>query len=65
MLFHGTGLNVVTIGRYIGEFIRDGMDEATWMGEKVRGWEGGVDTLAGVEHCNTHTDYSGMKNDLQ
>ena len=41
---------MVTRGRYIEDFIIYGMEEATWLGEKVRVWEGAVEMLEGVAH---------------
>ena len=44
------GLKLVTGSCYIGGFIEYGAVQATYLGEKILGWEGVVQTFAWVAH---------------
>ena len=52
------GIKVFTGSWYLGVFIGYGAVEATWLGEKVQGWEVVADTLAGLACQHPHAAYA-------
>ena len=65
MFVLGMALKVVTGSRWLGSFIGDMANQAMWLGEKGRGLEGAVQTLARVVHQHPQAAYAGIKNFLQ
>ena len=51
---------MVTGNRYLGNFICDRGVEATWLEDKVEGWEALVSNLLGVDCKHPQTDKDGM-----
>ena len=46
------------IGRYLGGYIGNSGLQAAFMGDKVRYWEDGISTMAGVECKHTQATYA-------
>ena len=54
-------MKVVTRSLYLGGFISDQEEEATWLEERVERWELSVWMMLGVDSRQPQTAYAGLK----
>ena len=54
------GLKVVTVNRYLGNFISNRKVETEWLVEKVSGWNISMEIMDGMAHRHPQIAYTGL-----